>query len=536
MQRSASWLPSTNVNSINDNDNNMSSFLRETQHDKNYSLEYISNQPHMLQKNDLTFEDLINIPDPYFDSPTPNLTKTIDHQHDLLKNMKKIDFYQKRCAKLDKSIKTKSVEYKVLYKKHKLLNAKYVRLHRQFQKLKMDGKKTIQDRIEQLPNTVPKPAKTFSGMILRPKGSKKAYTEDEKVIAQNICFRSNKAYNFMKDALNIHLPSKSSLNNWLPLKHLTSGFNKSLMDKLRHQFADMKDYEKQSILMFDEIVVRNDLKFHEVLDQIEGFVDLGSRREFKIGNYIQVFMIRGIFSDFKFYVSYFVSEYSMKGEELLPLLFQNLDNAEDIGAVVRVVVCDQGSGNCKAYSELGITISKPYFMYGDRKIVAMFDPPHLFKSIRNALINNNFICPEGIVSWDVVRELREKDAQSIGTRACLKLTEKHVNPGHFDKMKVRYAVQVLSNSVSDAITTMAENNLFQKSNNKKNAVSTAIFIKKINNLFDCMNSSCVSSKSLLKTAFTSNGAAHQYMIEMVAYLKQIKIVNSPPVRCISGMI
>lgn len=501
---------------------------------KTYSQQYIQkSHPHL--KEDLTFENLMKIPDPYFDRPAFNNDDNVNESTNSFKTIRKISYYEQKNRKLEKCLNLKVNECKELSKKHRLLMAKYLRLKKVVDASRNDDKKSIQDRITELPDNICRPAKILSGMILRPSKSKKQYSEDEKIIAQNMCFRSNKLYMFLRETLNIHLPSKSSINKWLPLKNMTSGFDKNLLERLRLKFGSMTELEKQSILMYDEIVIRNDLKFNEALDQIEGFVDLGSTREFKIGNYIQVFMIRGIFADFKFFFSYYVSENSMKGEDLLPLLFQNIDNATDVGALVRVIICDQGSGNCKAFSELGIAVTKPFFMYGDRKIYAMYDTPHLFKSIRNALINNNFICPEGIVSWDVIRDLSDMDRKSSATRACLKLTDKHINPGHFDKMKVRYAVQILSNSVADAITTVWENNLFVKPKSHQNAPSTASFIKKMNDLFDCLNSNCVSSSpTSFKTAFTASGATYLYLTEMMDYIKEIKIVNSPPVRCISG--
>lgn len=142
-----------------------------------------------------------------------------------------------------------------------------------------------------------------------------------------------------------------------------------------------------------------------------------------------VFMLRGIFANWKFYLSYFVAENSMRGDDLLPILFQNMAHGTAVGAVIRILVADQGSNNIKLFSSLGATVTEPFFEYDGRKIYVMHDPPHLIKSIRNTLLNHDIYCDEGIASWDVIKELRDTDRKSIATRACVKLTEKHVNPG-----------------------------------------------------------------------------------------------------------
>lgn len=54
------------------------------------------------------------------------------------------------------------------------------------------------------------------------------------------------------------------------------------------------------------------------------------------------------------------------------------------------MVCDQGTTNVSVVKSLGVTHSKPYFMVNNEKIFVFYDPPHLFKSVPNNLLDGYF--------------------------------------------------------------------------------------------------------------------------------------------------
>lgn len=59
--------------------------------------------------------------------------------------------------------------------------------------------------------------------------------------------------------------------------------------------------------------------------------------------------------------------------------------------------------------------------------------------------------PDGKVSWQIIVQLFEIDTNNTSARLCPKLTRKHIYPNSFEKMKVKYATQVFSYTVSSAI-------------------------------------------------------------------------------------
>ena len=246
-------------------------------------------------------------------------------------------------------------------------------------------------------------------MILIPRSINELYSLAQKNISQSIHFKSNAAYNFLREKLGLNLPSKSSLNRWIPLKHLQPGFNDILLQKIASEINKMTDKEKESLVIFDEMVIRWDLKFDSFSDQVIGFTDNGKIKTNSLRKHICVFMIKGIFHPWKFVINYFVSQNATNGSDLCELLLENIRVATTLGLKMKAVTCDQGSNNRSCYTMLGATIDKPFFENNAEKIYDLYDVPHLIKSMRNTLNKSNICTLDGIADWKVISTLYEKD-------------------------------------------------------------------------------------------------------------------------------
>lgn len=84
-----------------------------------------------------------------------------------------------------------------------------------------------------------------------------------------------------------------------------------------------------------------------------------------------------------------------------------------------------------------------------KQVVCLFDMPHIFKSIRNNLLDHDFIVNDKIVSWNILQKVFSEDNSTI--RAMHKLTPAHIMPDSFQKMNVKLATQVFSAHVSTSI-------------------------------------------------------------------------------------
>lgn len=378
---------------------------------------------------------------------------------------------------------------------------------------------------------ISKNSKTFCHMLVK---KDLRWEEDEKCIAQSINFYSAKTYNYMRNDLKLSLPSKSSLVRWAPIKFLKPGLNNTLQSSLKEIVKDMDSKNKEVVLLIDEIAIKRGLQYNSHEDEIQGFVDDGSQKESRLSKYVCVFMLRGLHNNWKFVLSYYASATGLSSNKLKTLIEENINAAASTGLNVRAIVSDQGSNNRSCFTKCGITPEFPFFLHKNQKIYGVYDICHLIKSLRNIMMKNDIETPDGKVSWRIIKKLYEIDSQNSSTRLCPKLTPKHIAPGNFDKMKVKYATQIFSHTVSSAIRTLVRIGHYKDCENT--ALSTADFVEKINKLFDCLNSHVLYDKNPYRSALCKNNNIEAYLKEMKVYFQNIKYCGANTVFCIKGII
>nr|XP_015839362.1 PREDICTED: uncharacterized protein LOC103314391 [Tribolium castaneum] len=106
-----------------------------------------------------------------------------------------------------------------------------------------------------------------------------------------------------------------------------------------------------------------------------------------------------------------------------------------------------GSNFIQLSCDSGITTKHTYFQVQEKTISYFFDTPHLLKCMRNLLVQNTVHFDGKEASWKFVEQLfnLEKNKE---LRMAPKLSEAHIHPTNFQKMKVKYAAQVLSSTAS----------------------------------------------------------------------------------------
>jgi len=140
------------------------------------------------------------------------------------------------------------------------------------------------------------------------------------------------------------------------------------------------------------------------------------------------------------------------------------------------------------FSLLGATEDNPSTTICGTKLFLIYDMPHLMKSIRNNLLTGDFKIDNNIVSMKDIRKTYEIDTNNTTARAMPKITPTHLNPNPFQKMCCKFAIQLLSNSVSAAIKTCVATGQHKSSS----ATNTSEFIDVINKMFDSANSKNLS--------------------------------------------
>lgn len=112
------------------------------------------------------------------------------------------------------------------------------------------------------------------------------------------------------------------------------------------------------------------------------------------------------------------------------------------------------------------------------------------------------------IKWDFVKQLFNKE-NSEGLRVATKLTNRHINYFN-EKMNVRLAAQVLSDSVCDALLYLNGTDP-----NFQGCLATAEFCKIFNNAFDILN----SRKYLSNKSYNSS-------ISQITYQKYKDFLNN----------
>ena len=324
----------------------------------------------------------------------------------------------------------------------------------------------------------------------------KKWEEDEKQFALGLYYKSPKAYLFLKDVKQFALPSISTIRQWVNVINLKPGKNIELCKQLKLKLESKTIFEKESVLMWDEMANRPGLEYNLKEDYVEGYHDLSDDfggRKAEMAKSVLVIMLSGLTHDWKQPLMYFPTNGSVSGTTLKDIILNVLEITDDIGFRVRHMVCDQGSTNQKAIASLGINKDRPFIELNNRKITFAFDGPHILKCLRNNLIKRNYIIDNVEVSWAPLIELRELERTKV-CKAAPKLTDRHLNPNNFEKMNVRLAAQIFSNSVYAALMAGATCGALKHSA----TIATSNFLKRINDIFDCLNARSLNDSNPLK--------------------------------------
>lgn len=218
-------------------------------------------------------------------------------------------------------------------------------------------------------------------------------------------------------------------------------------------------------------------------------------------------------------------------EKMEELVRKAVDAVRAAGLDPRVVICDQGATNRSMADRMGITEEAPFFMHNSSRIYFMFDPPHLLKSLRNNLSKYDFTVNNQAVSWKYVVELYKRD-QLEKIKLVPKLSDAHVFLPAFSKMKVKLATQVFSHSVACGINLLSSIGKLPPE-----AVHTAQFIEKINNMFDACNCSFGGTIALRRKMTKSSD--HCRVLQQSRDLLRATQVLCPPgtkIFCIRGWL
>lgn len=232
----------------------------------------------------------------------------------------------------------------------------------------------------------------------RKKEKGRRFTLQEKILALSILKQSPKGYKFFRKIF--ILPAPQTLIKLVQESNLRPGINKNIFKQLQKRASYMKEEEKLCVLLFDEVSLKAQITYNERKDKVTGFVDNGKERLPEFADHAQVFMVRGLVTNYKQPVAYTFAASATKGPELAVQIKQVITELQQAGFIVMATVCDQGTNNICALKILqhetrGIYLRRDetpksnVILINDEEVIPIYDPPHLLKGIRNNLMSKN---------------------------------------------------------------------------------------------------------------------------------------------------
>ena len=312
--------------------------------------------------------------------------------------------------------------------------------------------------------------------------------------------KSSAVYRELRDSKVLVLPSERTLRDYRNFFKPQQGFNSDNIERLKDMKNGYFDIQRYVVIAFDEMKIQSKLVFNKFTNELTGFVDLGEKElntssfgSHELATHALVFFVRGTATDLKYSLAYFLTK-DVTSYQIMPLFWKSASVLELVCNLwVCAAVCDGASPNHLyfqlhpgvANTEIDSVINWTCNVFApDREIYFFSDPPHLVKTARNCLFNsgsgkwtrymwNN----EKYMLWDHIAQLYFSNLD-CGLHQLPKLTADHINLKSFSKMKVSYAVQVLSNTVSEALHCHYPSGEEDE---------TAKFCKMMNGFFDCAN-------------------------------------------------
>jgi hypothetical protein len=369
-------------------------------------------------------------------------------------------------------------------------------------------------------------------MVSQLSSKQRHWSNEMKKYCFSIYYKSPSCYRYLRKTF--RMPSVRTLQRLTEGITIKCGFSPEFQRVLSAKVKDMSEMSKYCVLCLDEMAIQAGLSYDPKMDAIIGFEDLGDcGKSQSVAKQALVFMVCGMFENWKQPIGCFAVSTSAPGEILKNLIVQAIKFISDTGLIPKVVIMDQGPNNQKAMRLLGVSVDQPFIVSNNRQVIFfMYDPPHLLKSVRNQLFMHDFIFDGKIVSWSHIRQLYDLESKKkiVATRLVPKLTQKHVELPPFSKMKVKTATHVCSNTAHAAILTYVCGKKMPE-----DATHTAKFLKMMDSLFDVFNSNKVYDSKPLRCALKDYSPGLKYLDVASKLLNKITVLDlrtQPP--CNSG--
>ncbi|KAH8024578.1 hypothetical protein HPB51_025560 [Rhipicephalus microplus] len=306
--------------------------------------------------------------------------------------------------------------------------------------------------------------------------------------------KSPRLYQHIRKNEILMMPSNTTLKRYLRSYESAFGFNQAVMNTLKKKTASMSDLERHGGLLVDEMKLSEHFNV-TASGQIQGFVDLGEftkpEDKYQQCDHGMVIMFVPFAGKWSQIVGVFATKGNVRGDILLKILMEATILVEQAGLFVDHITCDGAPWNRKMWKLAGVSASSKKIngaiqhpVDEMRKLHFISDFPHLLKCLRNGLLQKGFATPDGLVRIDSWLTFY-KDYRSVRTLKVMpNLTETHLEPNSFEKMRTPFAFQLFGPYVLRGLA-------FYKEDIERRCGSieaTQLFFSKIQRLITVMTS------------------------------------------------
>lgn len=345
-------------------------------------------------------------------------------------------------------------------------------------------------------------------------------------------YYSPRAYKYLRNKFQNHLPDVSCIRSWLSntTGYGEPGISDEGLRALGTIANDMKAKKKEFYcsMSFDEMNIRRHVQWSDAKKKFVGFISYGKKDidgQIPVARQALVFLITGINVQVSIPVGYFFIK-QLTGSEKSALIKEILSRLTEVGVKVINITFDGLASNFTACRLLGAKFAndnlQPIFKnpYDQTKVHIILDACHMLKLIRNRIGTEKTLLDDegGKIEWRFFVNLEKyRIERNFVTH---KLTKKHIE-WEKNKMCVRLAAQLFSNSVANSLSYLSRQNC----HGFENCEATIKFIRIFNSLFDIFNSTMKESSNIFKNVISPESAVpiFHFLGEAIEYLKSIKL-------------
>ena len=247
-----------------------------------------------------------------------------------------------------------------------------------------------------------------------------------------------------------------------------------VVEDLHKKTMLFSDIERYVCILLDEMKIQEDLVWDKHTGEFISFVDLGDTtinyatlsNVQELATHVLVFLIKNIVNP----LSYSFATFGTTGAtsfHIFPLFWEAVNYLERINLKVISTTCDGASPNRKFFrmhqplqgdSDKDVVYRTINIYSKNISFIYLFaDVPHLIKTSRNCLANSGscrctrFMWNSGMfILWSHISQFYFCDME-CGLKMLTKLTNDHMNLTPYIVMRVRFAAQVLSQTVGTCL-------------------------------------------------------------------------------------